>query len=158
MEQRDEARIQDLRAQGEAAGGKEAYLESKKEASEEKHARINAHIDSLGGPEAVKARTRADFAKAVAEAETASTNSALDERRRQYLESAINKADKAIVARSAGGAKAYVELAVEELKQASSPGLSELFQGSGKDKDAGGDAWGALVNSSNKPNESRPNA
>lgn len=147
-----------IRTQAEAAGGWETYAESKKAANAEKLAQINAHIEALGGPEAVKANKKAEYAKAVVEAETASTNSALDERTRQYLESAINKADKAIKAKSSGGVQVYVEMAVEELKKASSPGLSELFQGSSTEKDTDGDAWAALVNSSNKSTDSRPNA
>ncbi|KAF2622564.1 hypothetical protein BU25DRAFT_415062 [Macroventuria anomochaeta] len=149
---------QHRRAQAEAAGGWEAWREVKKAANAEKAAQIKSNIDALGGPEALKASRKATFAKAIAEAETASTNQALDEQTRQYLESAISKADMAIKAKAAGGAQEYVEMSIEELKKASSPGLSELFQGSSKEKNAGGDAWAALVNSSNKPAESRPNA
>ncbi|KAJ4991025.1 54S ribosomal protein L24, mitochondrial [Stagonosporopsis vannaccii] len=149
---------QHLRAQAKDAGGKEAHLKAKEEANAEKLAHIKANIDALGGPEALKASRKAEFAKAVAEAETASTNQALDEQRRQYLESAIHKADLAIKAKASGGVQEYVEMAVEEMKKASSPGLNELFQAAHKDKSAGGDAWAALVNSSNKPGESRPNA
>lgn len=146
------------RAQVQAAGGWEAWQEVQKAANAEKAAQRQASIDSLGGPEALLATRKAAFAKAVADAETASTNQALDEQTRQYLESAINKADMAIKAKASGGAQEYVEMTVEEIKQASSPGLSELFQGSSQEKNAGGDAWAALVNSSNKPAESRSNA
>jgi large subunit ribosomal protein L28 len=146
------------RAQVQEAGSYEAWQEIQKAANAEKAAQRQATIDSLGGPEALKASRKAKYAKAVADAETASTNQALDENRRQYLERAINKADMAIKAQASGGAQAYVEMSVEELKRASSPGLSELFQGASKEKNAGGDAWAALVDSSNKPAESRPNA
>lgn len=146
-----------LRAQAEETGGKEAYLKAKHEANAEKLAQSKANIDALGGPEALKASRKVEFAKAVAEAETASTNRALDDQTRQYLESAINKADMAIKAIASGGVQAYVEMSVEQVKKASNPGLNELFQTAHNDKSAGGDAWAALVNSSNKA-ESRPNA
>ena len=149
---------QHRKAQAEAAGGQEAYREIQKAANAEKLAQIKANIDALGGPEALKVSRKAEFAKAIAEAETASTNQALDEKTRQFLESAITKADMAIKAKASGGAQEYVEMTVEEIKKASSPGLNELFQNSSKEKNAGGDAWAALVNSSNKPAESRPNA
>ncbi|KAH6618943.1 50S ribosomal protein L24 [Boeremia exigua] len=147
-----------LSAQAKEAGGWKAYNEAKQEANAEKLAQIKAKIDVLGGPEALKASRKAEFAKAVAEAETASTNQALDENRRQYLESAINKADMAIKAKASGGVQEYVEMSVEQIKKASSPGLDAIFRASNKDKNAGGDAWAALVNSAKKPAESRPNA
>ncbi|KAJ4381296.1 hypothetical protein N0V86_003645 [Didymella sp. IMI 355093] len=146
------------KAQAEAAGGLEAYKEVKKASNAEKLAALKARVEASGGAEALKASRKIELAKALAEAETASTNQSLDERTRHYYESAIHKADMAIKAKASGGAQEYVEMAVEELKKASSPGLSELFKGSRKEKNAGGDAWAALVNSSNKPTESRLNA
>ncbi|KAJ4364261.1 hypothetical protein N0V95_000884 [Ascochyta clinopodiicola] len=149
---------QHKRAQIQAAGGYEVWQEAKKAANAEKAAHKRATIDSLGGPEALLSSRKASHAKAVAEAETASTNEALDEQTRQYYEHAINKADRAIKAKASGGVQEYVEMTLEEIKQASSPGLSELFQSSGTDKSAGGDAWAALVKSSNKPVQSSLNA
>ncbi|KAF1924709.1 50S ribosomal protein L24 [Didymella exigua CBS 183.55] len=146
------------KAQAEAAGGWEPYNEVKKASNAEKLAALKARVEECGGAEAVKASRKAELAKALAEAETASTNQSLDEKTRQYYESAINKADMAIKAKQAGGVQGYVEMALEELKKASSPGLSELFKGSRKEKNPGGDAWAALVNSSNTPAESRPHA
>lgn len=147
-----------LQAQAEAAGGWEAFQEARNVANAEKLAQIKANIDALGGPEALKASRKAEFAKAITEAETASTNPTLDEKRRQYLESAIKKADKAIKAKADGGVAKYVEMTVEEIQQASNSGLSQLFQGSRPEEKGTGDAWAALVKSSNKPAESRPNA
>jgi large subunit ribosomal protein L28 len=129
-----------------------------KAAHTEAAARRRTTVEEFGGPEAFLESRKATYAKLLEEAETASTNEALDAERRQYLENAINKADRAIKAKSSGGAQEYVELTLEEVRQASSPGLSELFQGVSKEKTAGGDAWAALVNSSNRPTESRPNA
>ena len=149
---------QHKRAEVEAAGGYEAWKDLQKGANAEMAAQRQATIDALGGLEALKASRKAEFAEAVAEAETASTNQALDEKTRQYLERAVQKADMAIKALASGGTKAYVEMSVEELKRASSPGLNELFQGASKEKDVGGDAWAALVRSSNKPAESSLNA
>lgn len=150
--------VEHEKAQAEAAGGLEAYKEIKKANNAEKLAALKARVEAQGGPEAVKAARKAELAKALAEAETAATNQSLDEATRQYYESAINKADMAIKAKASGGVQDYVEMAVEQLKQASSPGLSELFKGSRKDKSAGGDAWAALVNSSNTSAENRPSA
>jgi large subunit ribosomal protein L28 len=144
------------REQINAAGGLEAWQEVQKAGRAEAVAQKRATVEALGGPEAVLASKRATCAKEIAEAETASTNEALDAETRQYLESAINKADRAIKAKSSGGAQEYVKLTLEEIKQASNPGLSELFQGASREKDAGGDAWAALVDSSNRPTESRP--
>ncbi|KZM20932.1 uncharacterized protein EKO05_0006317 [Ascochyta rabiei] len=149
---------QHKRAQIQAAGGYEAWQEAKRAASAEKAAHKQAIIDSLGGPEVLLSSRKASYAKAVAEAETASTNEALDEKTRQYYEHAITKADRAIKAKASGGVQEYIELTLEEIKQASSPGLSELFRSSGTEESAGGDAWAALVKSSNKPAESRLNA
>jgi large subunit ribosomal protein L28 len=146
------------KAQAEAAGGLEAYKELKKANNAEKYAAINARIEEQGGPEAVKAKRKAEFTNALAEAETAATNQSLDEKTRQYYETQINKADMAIKAKASEGVQGYVEMVVEQLKRTSSPGLSELFKGSRKQKNGGGDAWGALVNSSNAPGESRPRA
>lgn len=146
------------KAQAEAAGGLEAYKELKKANNAEKLAAIKARVEAEGGPEAVKAKRKAELAKTLAEAETAATNQSLDEKTRQYYESAINKADMAIKANASEGVQGYVEMAVEQLKRASSPGLSELFKGSRKEKSAGGDAWAALVNSRSTSAESRPHA
>lgn len=145
-------------AEVKAAGGPKAYREAKQASDAEKLAQLKASVDARGGPEVLKASRKAEFAKALAEAETASTNDSLDEKNRRYLESAINKADMAIKAKASGGAQEYVEMAVEELKKASSLGLSDLFQGSKKEKDSDGDAWAALVSSSSKQVESKPSA
>ncbi|KAF9698588.1 hypothetical protein EKO04_003514 [Ascochyta lentis] len=149
---------QHKRTQIQVAGGYEAWQEVKKAANAEKAAHKRATIDSLGGPEMLLASRKAAYAKLVAEAETASTNEAFDEKTRQYYEHAINKADRAIKAKASGGVQEYIEMTVEEIKQASSPGLSDLFQGSNTEKSAGGDAWAALVKSNGKPAESRLNA
>ncbi|KAF2994957.1 39S ribosomal protein L24, mitochondrial [Curvularia kusanoi] len=145
-------------AEIEAAGGVEAHRAAYKAANADKFAQIQANIDAAGGPEALQQKSKAEFASAIAEAETASTNTSLDEARRQYLENAINKADRAIKAKATGGVHEYMDMTVEEIKSASNTGLSQLFQGSVQEKEAGGDAWAALVNSSNKPTEHRPNA
>lgn len=145
------------RAQIQAAGGYEAWQEIQKAANAEKAAHKRATVDSLGGPDVLLASRKASYAKAVEEAETASTNEGLDEKTRRYLERAINKADRAIKAKTSGGAQEYVALELEDIKQASNPGLSELFQGLNKEKNSGGDAWAALVHASSKPTESRLN-
>lgn len=145
------------RAQIQQAGGYEAWQEVQKAANAEKAAHKRATIESLGGPEALLASRKAAYAEAVAEAETASTNAALDEKTRQFYERAMNKADRAIKARASGGVQEYVDMTIEEIKQASNPGLSELFKDSSKKKSADSDAWAALASSSNKLVESRLN-
>ncbi|KAJ8110111.1 hypothetical protein OPT61_g6958 [Boeremia exigua] len=147
-----------LHAQAQEAGGWTQYKQARQEANAEKLAQIKANLDALGGAEALKARRKAEFAQAVTEAETASTNQALDEKRRQYLENAIHKADMAIKAMASGGVQEYVELSVEEFKKASSSELSELFQTSRQGNDANADAWAALAKSAQKTTESRPSA
>ncbi len=146
------------RQQIDAAGGLEAWQQAQTALKTEEAARKQAYFDEHGGPEALRASIKANYAQLLTEAETASTNETLDVERRQYLESAINKADRAIKAKASGGAQEYVESTLEEIRQASSPGLSKLFQDASKKKNADGDAWAALVNSSTIPAQSRPNA
>ncbi|KAH9875471.1 hypothetical protein J1614_004963 [Plenodomus biglobosus] len=100
--------------------------------------------------------TKAEYARLLAEAETATTNGNLSAERRQFLEEAINKAERAIRAKMAGGKGAYVEATmVEKFPNSTTASrgndLSELAEG------AGTEGWGAVVDASNKPKESPPN-
>jgi large subunit ribosomal protein L28 len=56
------------------------------------------------------------YAQLIEEAETASTNKSLNSERRSYLETEINKADRAIKAKPLGGCDDYIELTSEELR------------------------------------------
>ncbi|OAK93727.1 hypothetical protein IQ06DRAFT_299034 [Phaeosphaeriaceae sp. SRC1lsM3a] len=60
---------------------------------------------------------RARYAKAIADAETASTNRAFDQKQKEYFANAISKADKAIQARSADGKAAYIDLVLDEMRE-----------------------------------------
>ncbi|KAH7399213.1 hypothetical protein DE146DRAFT_656876 [Phaeosphaeria sp. MPI-PUGE-AT-0046c] len=77
-------------------------------------ARLQERYGSKLGDEAA---TRAQYAKSIADAETASTNSALDAKQQEYLTNAISKADKAIQARSADGKAAYIDLVLDEMRE-----------------------------------------
>ena len=146
------------RQQIDEAGSYEAWRDSVNAVKAEERA---TQIGEAGGEEAWQASRKDMYAKMIEEAETASTNATIDAGRRTYLEIAINKADRAIKAKTAGGQDAYVESMVEDLRASQvsrSTGLAELLQGSKKEKGTGGDAWAALVNSSNRPAESRLNA
>ncbi|KAG9185694.1 hypothetical protein G6011_07025 [Alternaria panax] len=131
------------------AGGIEAWNAAKAAAH-------NARVAEAGGQEAFLAARKAEYAALIAEAETASTNEAIDAERRTYLETAIEKADRAIKAKTGSGQDDYVESVVEEFRKQRGGGLSDIYQAAQRERSAGGDAWGALVNSSNKIAESRP--
>ncbi|EOA90773.1 hypothetical protein ACJQWK_11197 [Exserohilum turcicum] len=139
------------------AGGLEAW---KAATQGEKSAAFAARIEEAGGREAFNDAKKAEYASLIAEAETASTNEALDAERRSFLETAIQKADKAIKARAAGGKDDYVESVLEDFRKqiTTEASLSEIYQGSRHEKKATGDAWAALVHSSNMPTESQPRA
>ncbi|CAO2650819.1 Nn.00g091160.m01.CDS01 [Neocucurbitaria sp. VM-36] len=146
------------RQQIEEFGSYEAWKDS---INAEKAAARAAMVEEAGGPEAWQANRKAMYAKLIEEAETASINDMLDAERRSFLENAINKADRAIKAKTSGGQDAYAESTLEELRRSRSTtptGLNELFQASGAQRDAGTDAWAALVDSSNRRTENRPNA
>jgi hypothetical protein len=115
-------------------------------------------MDAAGGPEALQRARRDEFAAAIAEAESASANQGLDDRRRQYLERAIKKAGWAAKAKAGRGVNEYMELVVAELD--ANPGLRALFPtAAARGEKTGGDAWASLVESSNKPaTENRPSA
>jgi large subunit ribosomal protein L28 len=131
------------------AGGIEAWNASKAAA----HA---ARVEEAGGEEAFLAARKAEYSALIAEAETASTNEALDAERRSYLETAIDKADRAIKARAGSGQDDYVESIVEEFRSQHRGGLRGIYQASQQERNAGGDAWGALINSNKKATDSRP--
>ncbi|KAF2829592.1 hypothetical protein CC86DRAFT_367560 [Ophiobolus disseminans] len=115
-----------------------------------------ASIDAAGGREAWEAGRKVMYSNMIDEAETASTNTALDAARRKYLETALNKADRAIKAKPAGGEDAYVDATIDELRETAE--LRRLEQSSKIQKEAGGDAWAELVDASDRPADSRPNA
>lgn len=142
------------RQQIEEAGGYDAW---KEKVDAGKAAARTAIIEEAGGPEAWLASRKAMYAQLIEEAETAATNENLDVERRAYLETAINKADRAIRAKASGGQDDYVELTLEELRQSKSSSLlSKLSQASARENT--GDAWAALVNSTNTPADRRLNA
>ncbi|KAH7382126.1 ribosomal L28 family-domain-containing protein [Pyrenochaeta sp. MPI-SDFR-AT-0127] len=139
------------RQQIEEAGGYDAWKET---FGAEKAAARAAMIEEAGGPEAWQANRKAMYAQLIEEAETASTNENLDAERRSYLETAINKADRAIKATAAGGHEDYVDLTLEELRQSRSASLLSQASTQGNV----GDAWAALISSSNRSADSRLNA
>ncbi|KAF1852213.1 uncharacterized protein K460DRAFT_270468 [Cucurbitaria berberidis CBS 394.84] len=132
---------QSRRQQIEQVGSYEAWKES---VNAEKAAARAAVVEEAGGLEAWQANRKAMYAKLIEEAETASVNDMLDVEKRSFLETAINKADRAIKAKTSGGQDAYVESTLEELRR-SRPSTST-------------DAWAALVSSSNRSAENRPRA
>lgn len=146
-----------IRAQIAAAGGREAFDAQRAADNAEKLAQIKATMDAAGGPDSLQRARREEFAAAIAEAESASTNQGLDDRRRQYLERAIRKAGWAAKAKAGRGVNEYMEMVVAE--SVSNPGLRALFPNAARGEKTGGDAWASLVESSNKPaTENRPNA
>jgi large subunit ribosomal protein L28 len=131
------------------AGGIEAWNASKAAAH-------LARVAEAGGEEAFLKERKAEYAALIAEAETASTNEAIDAERRTYYQIAIERADRAIKAKAGSGEADYVESTLEEFRKRSGGGLSEIYRAAQRERSAGGDAWGALVNSSKKPADSRP--
>ncbi|KAL1792402.1 mitochondrial 54S ribosomal bL28m domain-containing protein [Alternaria dauci] len=132
------------------AGGIEAWNAAKAAAH-------NARVAEAGGEEAFLAARKAQYAALIAEAETASTNEALDPKRRTYYEIAIERADRAIKAKAGSGQDDYVESTMEEFrKRRGGGGLSDIYRAAQGERSAGGDAWGALVNSSKKLADDRP--
>jgi large subunit ribosomal protein L28 len=134
-----------IRAQIAAAGGREAF--------EAQRAADNA--------EALQRARKEEFAAAIAEAESAGTNLGLDDGRRHYLERAIKKAGWVAKAKAGRGVKEYMEMVIadSDSNSNSNPGLRALFPNATRGEKTGGDAWAALVDSSNKPTtENRPNA
>jgi large subunit ribosomal protein L28 len=144
----------------EEAGSVEAWRAANRPDKHAAEAAYAARVQAAGGEEAFRTAQKAEYAKVVAEAETASTNETLDAGRRRYLARAIHKADMAIKAKAAGGQDDYVESVLEDLRRkAPAPdSLRGIYEGSMQEKNAGGDAWGALVSSSNKSTQSQPRA
>lgn len=140
------------------AGGLEAWKAAK--GATEKSAQFAARIAEAGGEEAFRAQGKARYAQLIEEAESASTNKALDSERRAYLQSAMRKAEIAIKAKASSGKEEYVNAVLDEFRSQRKPsnGLSDIYRASKGEKDAGGDAWGALVNSSNNTAGSQPRA
>ena len=144
------------RQQIEAAGTYEAWKET---VDGGKAAARNAMLKAAGGPEAWQANRKAMYAKMIEEAETASTNKTLDAERQLQLETAIDKADRAIRAKASDGEDDYAETAIEEIRAkypASSTGQGLALQPSKRGNTSDGDAWAALVSSNNGLAESRP--
>ncbi|KAF2024415.1 50S ribosomal protein-like protein L24 [Setomelanomma holmii] len=125
------------RRQIEEAGSYEAWKES-----------VRAER-TQGSPPRDDASRKAEYARLIEEAESASTNEALDAVRKRYLETAISKADRAIRAKALGGPDDYIELTLDDLRSTRAPRQAS---------EVGGDAWAALVNSSNAAAENRPTA
>ena len=144
----------------EEAGSIEAWKAAARPDKQAAEATYAARVQAAGGEAAFRAAQKAEYAKVIAEAETASTNQTLDAERRRYLERAIHKADLAIKAKAAGGQDDYVESMLEDRRRtaSASDGLRGIYEGSVQEKTARGDAWAALVNSSNKAASSQPRA
>jgi large subunit ribosomal protein L28 len=134
-----------------AAGGLEAWKATQQGAVDRA-----AKIEAAGGMEAIRASKKAEYAGLIAEAETAATNESLDKERKEFLERAIGKADMAIRASGEGG---YVEAVLEESRRLKKSGEQGGLLGIlGQVSESSGDAWGALVQSSNRPTGDRPRA
>jgi large subunit ribosomal protein L28 len=112
---------------------------------------------------AIKARAPSEaqrkrmYADAIAEAETVSNSKSPEARRTAYLQAAIMKADKNFEAKTTDGEDAYVEAMLDDVRQSRSRKPTATGSATRKQK-SGGDAWAALVNSSNAATESRPRA
>jgi len=142
----------------EEAGSIEAWKATARHDKQAAEATYAARVQAAGGEAAFRAAQKAEYAKVIAEAETASTNQTLDAERRRYLERAIHKADLAIKAKAAGGQDDYVESMLEDRRRTASvsDSLRGIYEGSVQEKTARGDAWAALVNSSNKATSNQP--
>ncbi|KAH7090807.1 50S ribosomal protein-like protein L24 [Paraphoma chrysanthemicola] len=96
-----------------------------------------AQIEEAGGQEAYEERRRRMYGILLTEAETADINTAMSEERKRFFETAMNKADRAIRAKAAGGVDVYVELTIDDLR-AEKAGRGDR-----------GDAWAAIVDGNN---------
>jgi large subunit ribosomal protein L28 len=119
--------------------------------------KIDAERAASGTPSTqTQEERRADYAAAIAEAESAATNMDLPHDRRRFLEYAIIKANMAIEARLEGGKNAYINKRIE-FKRGGQPSnnesLKRLSRRATAEQEEGGDAWGALVDASNKSGE-----
>ncbi|RMZ71298.1 50S ribosomal L24 [Pyrenophora seminiperda CCB06] len=150
------------------AGGLEAWKAAKG---------ITAKIAAAGGEEAMRAQNKAKFAHLLKEAESASANEEMEPERRAYLQNAMRKADIVIkaMATTPHGKKAYQHAIWDHLrndfrsqststskgesarggKRESSDTWHDISRASRGEKYADGDAWDALVDSSNNATESR---
>jgi large subunit ribosomal protein L28 len=148
------AYMQRKRKQIDEAGGLDVWKASKEGA----HA---ARLEAAGGIEAIRTRKKTEYAELIAKAETAATNENLTNAERMRLVKAIRKADTAIKAKGGAGEDDYVEATLEKYRIARTRyegGLSEIYEQSREEMDAGGDAWAALVNSTNRPSADQPRA
>jgi large subunit ribosomal protein L28 len=142
------------RQQIDDAGGFDAWKAS---VQAEKVASMAKFAEEAGGPETFLANRKSAYADLVQEAEMASTNLALEPQRRSYLQHAVFMANHVIQAEAAGGKDAFVLWTVERFRakkggRTASPAvaLKSIVRGA-KEVRKGGDAWGALVQSSNSP-------
>lgn len=142
---------QQKRQQIEAAGGLEAWKAAK--AAEFKAQPEPKDVDLS------QMQKKAEYARLIAEAETAATNASLDKARRNFLQSAMTKANRAIRARAEGGQEAYVNAALDDLRLSkASTDLSSLKQVAQQAKSSGGDAWAALVKPGARQSDVQPRA
>lgn len=140
------------------AGGLEAWKAAKGVAA--KSAEFAARVAEAGGEEAFRAQGKARYVQLIKEAEGASTNKTLDAERRAYLQSAMHKAEIAIKAKASSGKVEYVNAVLDVFRSQKQPSndLNDIYRASRGEKDAGGDAWGAIVKSSNNAAGSQPQA
>jgi large subunit ribosomal protein L28 len=134
---------QQRRQEIDAVGSYEAWREQKEA---DGRAAFDARVKAAGGPEALQVQVKEAYAQSIAEAETAFTNKALDAERRTFLDSAIKKAERAIIARERGGVNAYVDMTIEAARPA---GAKKVARGATKGR-AEGDAWAAVVDANNR--------
>ncbi|CBX93578.1 similar to 50S ribosomal protein L24 [Plenodomus lingam JN3] len=140
------------RAQVDQVGGYEAWKEAKKA-----EWMASKGISPDSDPRPMEER-KAEYAKLVEEAETATTNTSLSKERRKFFQEAINKANIAIKATSAGGKWDYLDALMRQKFpdsiDAATRGnnLGELTRG------VGADGWGAVVDASNKSEARQPSA
>jgi len=133
----------------EAAGGESAWIQARDDAYRAKMGFVRTD------PAVYAAQKKAEYGAALQEAETAATNNDLSPERREYLVNALNKADRIIKAKAAGGKYEYIKCTVEELyleKTAGGNDLSELTDVPGTDAQA------AVVDANINPEETGPKA
>jgi large subunit ribosomal protein L28 len=133
------------------SGSYEAWREHKEANARTKH---DAKVQEAGGLEAHQAQVKEMYAQMIAEAETAFSNKDLDADRRAFLDDAIKKAERAIIAKARGGVNAYVDMTVEAARPA---GVRKVVARPAKGRPQG-DAWAELVEASNQSTSGRVSA
>ncbi|KAF2256746.1 hypothetical protein BU26DRAFT_513529 [Trematosphaeria pertusa] len=142
-----------------AAGGYEEWRSQS--ITPETAAQHAAEVEKAGGQAAWEAQRKADMARKIQEAEQAHENETLPQEEQHFLETAIQKARRAIEASQNGGKQAYVEATLVDWRAGDAsrvmpPRLEEESKSKVQEV-SGVDAWAALAESTKVDRDARPN-